>query len=125
MSTPDRKISTSEIAQLAGVSTAAVSQWRKRHPDTFPEAIPGKGRAILFKRTDVLNWLKDNGRPIRQGRGVADALRGLVETSKIAPILLFSLRTPASIPPMNCPPPCEMRLRNCLPNRGCRKPTGA
>ena len=89
MSTPDRKISTSEIAQLAGVSTAAVSQWRKRHPDTFPEAIPGKGRAILFKRTDVLNWLKDNGRPIRQDRGVADALRGLVETSKIAPILLF------------------------------------
>lgn len=89
MSTSDHKISTSDIAQLAGVSTAAVSQWRKRHPDTFPEALPGKGRAILFNRTDVLNWLKNNKRPIRKNKGAADTLRGLVESSKYGPVLLF------------------------------------
>lgn len=89
MSTPDRKITTSEIAQLAGVSTAAVSQWRKRHPDTFPEALPGKGRAILFNRIDVLNWLKDNGRPIREVWSMADSIRGFVEASKYGPTLAF------------------------------------
>ena len=40
MSTPIRPITTTEIANLAGVSTAAVSQWRKRHSETFPQAIP-------------------------------------------------------------------------------------
>ena len=99
MSTPARKITTTEIAELAGVSTAAVSQWRKRHPETFPQAIPGKGRAILFDRTAVLNWLKNNDRPIRQGWEMADAIRGVVKTSQYGPTLaLFAARASASSP---------------------------
>lgn len=103
MSTADRKITTTEIAQLAGVSTAAVSQWRKRHKDTFPDAIPGKGRAILFNRADVLTWLKNNNRLIRQPGGIVDALRGYMEASRYGPTLLFfaayaSIDSPEELP---------------------------
>lgn len=118
MSTPDRKISTSEIAQLAGVSTAAVSQWRKRHPDTFPEALPGKGRAILFNRTDVLNWLKDNGRTIRQGRGAADALRGLIEASKYGPVLLFFAAYASVDSPHDLPSPLRGEVEELFAKPG-------
>lgn len=88
MPAPVRKISTTQIAKLAGVSTAAVSQWRKRHPDTFPEALPGKGRAILFDRAAVIAWLKANGRQIREEGGPEDALRGVVDASRIGEVLL-------------------------------------
>ncbi|GFJ89964.1 helix-turn-helix transcriptional regulator [Phytohabitans rumicis] len=48
----DRTLKQSEIAKLAGVSRAAVTQWVKRHRD-FPRA-DGNGR---FPFRDVMIWL--------------------------------------------------------------------
>lgn len=121
MSTVDRKITTTEIAQLTGVSTAAVSQWRKRHNDTFPEAIPGKGRAILFNRADVLTWLKNNNRPIRQKGGITNSLRGHVEASQYGPTLLF-LAACASVDSLgDLPTPLRDRVEDLFSTQGIRE----
>ncbi|BEL02024.1 N-6 DNA methylase [Actinoplanes sichuanensis] len=48
-------ISAAEVARLAGVTRAAVSNWRRRHPD-FPEPVGG-GRNALFALTDITAWL--------------------------------------------------------------------
>ncbi|BAL91247.1 putative restriction-modification system adenine methylase [Actinoplanes missouriensis 431] len=50
-----RLISSAEVARLAGVTRAAVSNWRRRHPD-FPEPVEG-GRNALFALTEITDWL--------------------------------------------------------------------
>ncbi|WP_433790614.1 N-6 DNA methylase [Actinoplanes sp. CA-252034] len=50
-----RLISAAEVARLAGVTRAAVSNWRRRHPD-FPEPVGG-GRNALFALSEVTGWL--------------------------------------------------------------------
>ncbi|RFS84817.1 SAM-dependent methyltransferase [Actinomadura spongiicola] len=59
-----------EIARMAGVTRAAVSNWRRRHPD-FPEAAGGTANAPLFALADVRRWLARQGK----GRDVADEVR--------------------------------------------------
>ncbi|GGV15678.1 type II restriction endonuclease subunit M [Actinomadura cremea] len=59
-----------EIARLAGVTRAAVSNWRRRHAD-FPEPAGGTDSAPLFALTDVRAWLEQQGK----GRPVADEVR--------------------------------------------------
>ncbi|BBH71847.1 SAM-dependent methyltransferase [Actinoplanes sp. OR16] len=51
----NRLISSAEVARLAGVTRAAVSNWRRRHPD-FPEPVEG-GRNALFALSDITDWL--------------------------------------------------------------------
>lgn len=51
----DELISAAEVARLAGVTRAAVSNWRRRHPD-FPEPVGG-GRNALFALSEVTDWL--------------------------------------------------------------------
>lgn len=50
-----------EIARLAGVGRAAVSNWRRRH-DTFPPQIGGTDTSPHFSLTDIEKWLRDNGK---------------------------------------------------------------
>ncbi|MFJ7266388.1 N-6 DNA methylase [Streptomyces sp. NPDC099050] len=60
MSTPRAvPVTLAEIARLAGVGRAAVSNWRRRHP-TFPERIAGTDVSPQFSMTDIENWLRDN-----------------------------------------------------------------
>jgi hypothetical protein len=64
-------LAPSDIAELAGVTRAAVSNWRKRRPD-FPPAAAGTVAKPLFDRTDVEQWLVANGHQIlRDSREVA------------------------------------------------------
>lgn len=49
------------IARLAGVGRAAVSNWRKRHPD-FPRPAGGSPGSPLFERDAVMAWLKETGK---------------------------------------------------------------
>jgi hypothetical protein len=49
------------IARLAGVGRAAVSNWRKRHPD-FPQPVGGSPASPLFDRDAVVAWLKTTGK---------------------------------------------------------------
>ncbi len=53
----DGMVSPSDIADIAGVSRGAVSNWRKR-TDTFPARVAGTPSKPLFSRAAVLEWLE-------------------------------------------------------------------
>ncbi|MFD9939161.1 N-6 DNA methylase [Nonomuraea sp. NPDC059023] len=53
-------ISSADIARALGVSRAAVSNWRRRHSDTFPQAVEHDGRS-LFRAEEIATWLKAHG----------------------------------------------------------------
>jgi type I restriction enzyme M protein len=49
-------LSLADIARRAGVERAAVSNWRRRHSDTFPEPVEQEGRE-LFRADEIVDWL--------------------------------------------------------------------
>ena len=53
----DDLIGLYEIAQLAGVSPAAVGNWRKRHAD-FPTSVKQLQSGAVFQRRQILYWLR-------------------------------------------------------------------
>lgn len=59
MKTPT--VTAAEIARLAGVGRAAVSNWRKRHPD-FPAPVGGTASSPEFDLAEVERWLRDQGK---------------------------------------------------------------
>lgn len=59
-------VSPSDIAVLANVTRAAVSNWRRRRSD-FPTPAGGTVANPLFSRSLVEDWLRLNGRPVEQG----------------------------------------------------------
>ncbi|MFE4371922.1 N-6 DNA methylase [Streptomyces sp. NPDC056835] len=58
-SPPAVPVTLAEIARLAGVGRAAVSNWRRRH-DTFPPRIGGTDVSPHFSLTDIEKWLREN-----------------------------------------------------------------
>ncbi|MET8252148.1 N-6 DNA methylase [Micromonospora sp. NPDC005197] len=54
-------ITAAEIARLAGVGRAAVSNWRKRHPD-FPAPVGGTTASPEFDLIQVEQWLRAQGK---------------------------------------------------------------
>src|SRR5579862_3524261 len=54
-------ITAAAIARLAGVGRAAVSNWRKRHPE-FPKPAGGSPASPTFDRAEVLTWLTETGK---------------------------------------------------------------
>lgn len=54
-------VSPSDIADIAGVSRGAVSNWRKRNK-TFPKAASGTPSKPLFARGEVIQWLEEHAR---------------------------------------------------------------
>jgi hypothetical protein len=78
------RVTVSEIAQLAGVSVSAVSNWRKRYAD-FPVPVEGTAAGDFFALNDVFPWLDRRGKKVRAPKqvglgelivGAAEALRG-------------------------------------------------
>ncbi|MFJ4746355.1 N-6 DNA methylase [Streptomyces albogriseolus] len=62
MSTTDSvPVSLAEIARIAGVGRAAVSNWRRRH-DSFPTRIGGTDVSPQFSLAEVERWLRENGK---------------------------------------------------------------
>jgi tRNA G10 N-methylase Trm11 len=57
------QVSPSDIAELAGVSRGAVSNWRKRFED-FPEKVSGTDANPLFDQALVMEWLTARGHEI-------------------------------------------------------------
>ncbi|WP_250034332.1 helix-turn-helix transcriptional regulator [Paractinoplanes maris] len=55
------RVTAADIARLAGVGRAAVSNWRKRY-DTFPTPIGGTAASPQFDLDDVERWLADQGK---------------------------------------------------------------
>ncbi|WP_200948259.1 MULTISPECIES: N-6 DNA methylase [unclassified Kitasatospora] len=59
---PDRpEVTAVEIARLAGVGRAAVSNWRRRHPD-FPRPVGGSDSSPTFRLDQVERWLQGQGK---------------------------------------------------------------
>ncbi|PSR66844.1 N-6 DNA methylase [Nocardia sp. MDA0666] len=54
-------VTSSEIAELAGVGRAAVSNWRRRYAD-FPDPVAGAGAGPMFRYSEVTGWLRAKGR---------------------------------------------------------------
>ncbi|PJE95814.1 N-6 DNA methylase [Streptomyces carminius] len=54
-------VTLAEIARIAGVGRAAVSNWRRRH-DTFPARIGGTDTSPQFSLAEVEQWLRENGK---------------------------------------------------------------
>jgi len=98
MNTPSSKslLTPSDIAERAGVSRAAVSNWRKRHPD-FPGSA-GDDLKPLFEEQEVRQWLQQHGHQYKEGSRSTefvwsmDTLRGRVEPDRIVQIMLETLR---------------------------------
>ncbi|MFE9772152.1 N-6 DNA methylase [Streptomyces sp. NPDC005931] len=63
-------VTGSEIARLAGVTRAAVSNWRRRHDD-FPAPVGGGANSPLFDLAEVQTWLDEQ----RKGQDVADEVQ--------------------------------------------------
>jgi SAM-dependent methyltransferase len=62
----DVHVTLAEIARIAGVGRAAVSNWRRRH-DTFPAPVGGSDTSPQFSLTEVEQWLRHNGKVERVG----------------------------------------------------------
>ncbi len=98
MSTTRRRslLTPSDIAERAGVSRAAVSNWRKRHPD-FPDPAEGDTKP-LFEEEAVRRWLEKHGHQYKDAslstRFVwsMDALRGRAEPDRIARVMIGILQ---------------------------------
>ena len=65
MSTDTDLVGTAEIAERAGVATATVHSWRRRHPG-FPEPAARLASGPVWRWADVEAWLsvpRPSGRP--------------------------------------------------------------
>lgn len=74
--TSEPLVSGSEIARLAGVTRAAVSNWRRRYDD-FPAPAGGSAGSPLFALSEVRQWLgrQRKGQDIPPGVRLWQALR--------------------------------------------------
>lgn len=73
-----------QIADRAGVTRTAVSNWRGRHAD-FPAPAPeSHGRQVVFAADEVEEWLANRGLGEEQARDVATVLTDWISSSRLA-----------------------------------------
>nr|WP_063817991.1 SAM-dependent methyltransferase [Herbidospora sakaeratensis] len=65
-------VTLAEIARIAGVGRAAVSNWRRRH-STFPSPVGGSDTSPQFSLPQVEAWLRENDK-FRSSSGVLERL---------------------------------------------------
>lgn len=77
-----------DIARLAGVGRAAVSNWRRRYPD-FPKPVAGTTASPLYALAEVEAWLTRHGRAFRLSAGdrVWQRIRGTVEDLQLGDVI--------------------------------------
>lgn len=87
------QVSPSDIAELAGVSRGAVSNWRKRIAD-FPEKVSGTDANPLFDKAQVIEWLNANNRDVIEPNpgavlwSILNLLRGAMDAYETQEVLL-------------------------------------
>ena len=101
------QLGISEIAEIAGVSVSAVSQWRKRHSD-FPKAQGDGSAGYLFDFEEIQAWLVENGKigePVPNARltwSIANALRNwwsISEVTEFVTSVLLIIESERRTPP--------------------------
>ncbi|TCO55021.1 N-6 DNA methylase [Actinocrispum wychmicini] len=101
-------VTAADIARLAGVGRAAVSNWRRRYED-FPAPVGGTPNSPLFTLAEVERWLRDQGKlqagsPWERLWQLVEAHRGDSEPADfLAAIGAFMLGRPVQIPPALIP----------------------
>ena len=88
----DATVTAADIARLAAVGRAAVSNWRRRHDD-FPQPVGGTAVSPTFSLTEVEGWLRGQGKmadsPVRER--VWQSLRAAAsESMDLADVLTFA-----------------------------------
>ncbi|MFJ4104998.1 N-6 DNA methylase [Amycolatopsis japonica] len=61
-------VTAADIARIAGVGRAAVSNWRRRYGD-FPPPVGGTASSPLFSLFAVESWLRERGKPVEISLG--------------------------------------------------------
>jgi hypothetical protein len=81
----DATVSAADIARLAGVGRAAVSNWRRRYPD-FPQPVGGTASSPLFGLSDVAGWFHARGKKfeLTEGERAWQRLRALGDDLDLA-----------------------------------------
>ncbi|MFD0886386.1 SAM-dependent methyltransferase, partial [Streptosporangium algeriense] len=91
-----------DIARLASVGRAAVSNWRRRHDD-FPQPVGGTTSSPLYSLPEIATWLRRNGKTFEVSLGdlvwqrlrtSADDLRLGDLVGRVGAFLLFLHREP-------------------------------
>ncbi|XRQ13847.1 N-6 DNA methylase [Actinomadura welshii] len=88
----DATVTAADIARLAAVGRAAVSNWRRRHDD-FPQPVGGTAVSPTFSLAEVEAWLRGQGKladsPVRER--VWQTLRGAAYGDvELADVLTFA-----------------------------------
>ncbi|MFG1751505.1 N-6 DNA methylase [Streptosporangium sandarakinum] len=95
-------VAAADIARLAGVGRAAVSNWRRRFED-FPAPVGGTSSSPLFSLTEVEEWLRRQGKlaevPLdervwQELRAGVEDLRLAEAVGQVGAFLLFLDRSP-------------------------------
>ncbi|MFI0419237.1 N-6 DNA methylase [Spongiactinospora sp. 9N601] len=98
----DATLNAGDIARLAGVGRAAVSNWRRRYDD-FPRPVGGTAASPLFSLREVEDWLRENGKAFEVSlgdrvwqslRGAGDDLRLPELVARAGAVLLYLHRDP-------------------------------
>ncbi|MET8332147.1 N-6 DNA methylase [Streptosporangium canum] len=98
----DITVNAGDIARLASVGRAAVSNWRRRHDD-FPQPVGGTASSPLFSLPEIAAWLRRNGKSFEVSLGdlVWQRLRTSVDdlrlgdlVGRVGAFLLFLSREP-------------------------------
>ena len=126
MTTKERGlVAPSDIAELAGVSRGAVSNWRKRAED-FPSQVAGTIAKPLFDLGEVVAWLRGRGYEIKRERGEATAwaalngLRSHLPAEQFAPVILSLLCARRLSSESNAPDSPWTAIRTQVADRGFR-----
>jgi len=97
-------VAAHDIARLADVGRAAVSNWRRRFPD-FPQPVGGTSASPLYSLAEVEEWLTRHGKHFQllpgdriwqQMRGVVDDLRLGELIGYLGAFLVFLRRKPGA-----------------------------
>ncbi|MEU7887186.1 N-6 DNA methylase [Microbispora bryophytorum] len=111
-------VNAGDIARLADVGRAAVSNWRRRYED-FPQPVGGTASSPLFSLPEVEAWLRRNGKSfeVSQGdrvwqrlRASADDLRLGEVLGEVGAFLLYTLRDPVGWKRLSATPGFAARL---------------
>ncbi|MDA3647120.1 SAM-dependent methyltransferase [Saccharopolyspora indica] len=97
----DALVTAAEIARLADVGRAAVSNWRRRHAD-FPKPVSGAGSNPAFRLGEVRNWLHQQGKLAEVSPGKAlwravDVHRDERDAIELVADIATYLRAPSSV----------------------------
>jgi type I restriction enzyme M protein len=100
----DDLVGVAEVAELAGVTKAAVANWRSRGTSGFPAPAADTKSGPMYRRSEVVQWLSTRGAPAlandatERPLGIeaalwatADRLRGSIDASQYRHLVLALL----------------------------------